>query len=144
MDRGHRGETWNDITLVGSDLAKTVTAVAVASVTVIVLRVWLRRWHESLVLIVALLGEVLIFVTVAFIVHRPRPPVFRLDPAPPTSSFPSGHTAAAVTVYGFLAFVIWRYMARRWMATLLCVLLIAVPVVVGSRACTAARTSRAT
>ena len=127
----HRVETWNTITAVGSDLAKTATAAGVAAVAFFVLRLWLRRWHESLVLAIALGGEVLIFLTVAFIVHRPRPPVFRLDPAPPTSSFPSGHTAAAVVVYGFLAFVIWRYMARRWLATILCTLLIAVPVAVG-------------
>ena len=127
----HRTRAWNDITLVASDLAKTATAVAVAAVAFFVLRVWLRRWHESLVLVIALAGEVLIFLTVAFIVHRPRPPVFRLDPAPPTSSFPSGHTAAAVVVYGFLAFVIWRYMANRYLAAMLCALLIAVPVAVG-------------
>ena len=127
----HRMETLNRITAVGSDLAKTSTAAAVALVAFFVLRIWLRRWHESLVLAIALGGEVLIFLVVAAVVHRPRPPVFRLDPAPPTSSFPSGHTAAAVIVYGFLAFVLWRYMANRYLAAMLCTLLIAVPIAVG-------------
>ena len=127
----HRTDTLNAITAVGSDLAKTSTAAAVAAVAFFALRIWLRRWHESLVLAIALGGEVLIFLIVAAVVHRPRPPVFRLDPAPPTSSFPSGHTAAAVIVYGFLAFVLWRYMANRYLAAMLCTLLIAVPVAVG-------------
>ena len=127
----HRVGTWNAVTLVGSNMARTTTAAAVAVVAFFALRVWLRRWYESWVLVVALGGEVLIFLTVTAIVQRPRPDVPRLDQAPPTSSFPSGHTAAAVVVYGFLAFVIWRYMAHRGLATVICVLLIAVPVGVG-------------
>lgn len=126
-----RVDMWNAITLVASDMAKTATVIGVAGVAIVVFRLWLRRWHESLVLAIALMGEVVIFITVAAIVARERPPVFRLDPAPPTSSFPSGHTAAAVTVYGFIAFVIWRYAANRYLATLACVLLVAVPVAVG-------------
>jgi membrane-associated phospholipid phosphatase len=127
----HRADAWNGVTLVMSDMAKTMTVVGVAAIAIVVLRIWLRRWHESIVLAIALAGEVLIFLTVAAIVQRPRPPVFRLDMAPPTSSFPSGHTAAAVVVYGFLAFVVWRYMANRYVATIACVLLIAIPLAVG-------------
>jgi undecaprenyl-diphosphatase len=52
---------------------------------------------------VAVAGEVTIFVTVTLLVDRGRPPVKHLDAAPPTSSFPSGHTAAAVALYGALA-----------------------------------------
>lgn len=126
-----REDSLDLITLVASDMAKTATVVVVATIAFFALRVWLRRWHESIVLAIALAGEVLIFLVVAAIVHRPRPPVFRLDPAPPTSSFPSGHTAAAVIVYGFLAFVVWRYMENRYAAAMVCVLLIAVPVAVG-------------
>ena len=42
-------------------------------------------------------------------------PVPRLDQAPPTSSFPSGHTAAAVALYGCVALVVLRQMANRWL-----------------------------
>jgi len=128
---GHRSTGWNDATAVGSNLAQTQTAVAVAFVAFFALRLWLGRWYESLVLVLALGGEVVIFLAVAAIVHRPRPPVARLDAAPPTSSFPSGHTAAAVVVYGFLAFVLWRYLVNRWLAAVLCTVLLAVPFAVG-------------
>jgi membrane-associated phospholipid phosphatase len=126
-----RDDAWDSITLVASDMAKTATVIAVAIVAFFALRLWLKRWYESIVLAIALAGEVFIFLTVATVVQRARPPVFRLDPAPPTSSFPSGHTAAAVVVYGFLAFVIWRYAANRYLAAIACVLLVAVPLAVG-------------
>jgi undecaprenyl-diphosphatase len=54
----------------------------------------------------------------------------RLDVAPPTSSFPSGHTAAAVALYGCLALVLLRQMANRMLARTLAVLCFCVPVVV--------------
>ena len=47
---------------------------------------------------VAVTGEVLIFLAITLLVDRPRPLVKHLDVAPPTSSFPSGHTAAAVAL----------------------------------------------
>ena len=40
------------------------------------------------------------------LVDRARPAVHRLDTAPPTSSFPSGHTAAAVVLYVGLALIV--------------------------------------
>jgi undecaprenyl-diphosphatase len=51
----------------------------------------------------AVAGEVTIFLLVTLLVDRQRPPVRHLDQAPPTSSFPSGHVAAAVCMYGALA-----------------------------------------
>lgn len=126
----HRQAGWNQITLIGSDAAKTSTVMVVAAVSIVVLRIWLGRWHESLVLAIALAGEVLIFLAVTAIVQRPRPDVDRLDQAPPTSSFPSGHTAAAVVVYGFLALVIWRYVENRIVAAVAAALLVAMPVFV--------------
>jgi undecaprenyl-diphosphatase len=52
---------------------------------------------------VAVAGEVGIFLLVTLMVDRDRPPVRHLDEAPPTSSFPSGHTAATIALWGALA-----------------------------------------
>jgi membrane-associated phospholipid phosphatase len=53
------------------------------------------------------------------------------DAAPPTSSFPSGHTAAATTLYGGLA-VIARTAARTgWLRLLATALAVLVPAAVG-------------
>ncbi len=107
-----RTPTWNTVTHYATLLAETRTVVAVGLVVVLFLGLVLRRWREAGFVAVALVGEVAIFVTITLLVHRHRPPVPHLDAAPPTSSFPSGHTAAAVALYGGLALVTWRC-ARR-------------------------------
>ena len=69
-------------------------------VLTVALRLWLGRWRESWTLPTPLVGELLAFLVVTAVVNRPRPGVPHLDAAAPTSSFPSGHTAPAVALYG--------------------------------------------
>ncbi len=138
IDRGvdvwfaqHRTGTWNDVTAVGTELAQTETAIAVTVVMMLVLRWRLGRWYESWVIATAMVGELLVFLAVTATVHRPRPQVARLDAAPPTSSFPSGHTAAALALYGSIAIlVLWVY-GRRRAPQIAAGLLLCIPVVVG-------------
>jgi membrane-associated phospholipid phosphatase len=61
------------------------------------------------------------FLVTTLVVHRPRPHVVKLDHSPPTSSFPSGHTAAALTLYGALALLIYLHTRRRsaWLLLLM-------------------------
>jgi membrane-associated phospholipid phosphatase len=128
---GHRSGVWNDVTLVGTNMAQTETAIGVTAVVVLFLRWRLGRWYESLVLITVMVGELAVFFGVTEIVTRPRPPVARLDAAPPTSSFPSGHTAAAMALYGGIALlVLWIY-GRRRSTLIVAVVLFCVPVFVG-------------
>jgi membrane-associated phospholipid phosphatase len=93
----------NDATAVTTEVGgtPTITILAILAVAVSAL-VW-RRWREPMLVAVAVAGEVAIFLTVTLLVDRPRPPVPHLDKAPPTSSFPSGHTAATVALWGALA-----------------------------------------
>ena len=67
--------------------------------------------------------------------HRPpRPRVPHLDEAPPTSSFPSGHTAAAVCFYGSIAAIILWHSRHRWIKVAAVVICAAVPLLIaGSR-----------
>lgn len=127
----HRTSGWNTVTHATTYAAETITVVGIGAVVAVLLRVVLGRWRESLFLAVALLGEVLIFVSVTLVIDRQRPPVPHLDDAPPTSSFPSGHTAAAVTLYAGLAILAWRLARPRWLRLLATALAIAVPVAVG-------------
>lgn len=127
----HRTPLWNTVTHVGTDLAQTDTAVAVTVVVVLFLRWRLGRWYESWIMVTAIAGELLVFLAVTVTIHRPRPPVLRLDVAPPTSSFPSGHTAAAVALYGCIAvLMLWIY-GRRPATRIAAVVLSCIPVVVG-------------
>ena len=109
------GNTW---VVVGVGLAAAAAAAGVA-----------RRWRPALVLAAALAGELAIFLTSTALVDRPRPPVVHLDAElPPTSSFPSGHTAASICLYGGIAALVLAA-TRAWWRWL--VLVAAVVVIAG-------------
>jgi membrane-associated phospholipid phosphatase len=132
----HRTPTLSTLTHYGTMLADTMTAIALTVVLVVGLRLWLHRWREAVTILVSILGELFIFVLVTATVHRQRPLVPHLDPAPPTSSFPSGHTGASVALYVGLSVVLWhvaRTSSRASATTMraITVVLCLVPVVVG-------------
>lgn len=117
-----RSAGWTSVLEFGTDLATTQTVVAVAAAAALLLRWRLGRWHESLIVITAVAGEVLVFLAVTVMVPQRRPPVPRLEAAPPTSSYPSGHTAAAVALYGTLGVLLLAYLGRPWLRWLAAVL----------------------
>ena len=77
-------------------------------------------------------GEVLIFLLVTMLVDRDRPPVRHLDEAPPTSSFPSGHTAATIALWGSLAVLANERARSALVRNLFLVLAFVVPLLVAS------------
>jgi undecaprenyl-diphosphatase len=127
----HRTPTMNTLTHIGSYLAETVTCIAVLIVLVIVFRMWLGRWRESWTLFAAIVGELLVFLIVTAVVNRDRPTVPHLDAAPPTSSFPSGHTGASVALYVCVAVIVLRNMRLRWLAILIATGCCTIPFLVG-------------
>jgi membrane-associated phospholipid phosphatase len=127
----HRSPTWNAVTHGCTLAAETLTVVGVGVVAVVALRLGLGRWREAIMVTVCVAGEVVVFVATTMLVDRARPAVARLDSAPPTSSFPSGHTAAAVALYGALAAVALAVPARRWLQRVALTAAILVPVAVG-------------
>ena len=64
--------------------------------------------------------------------HRAPGRLNQLDQAPPTSSFPSGHTGAAVALYGCLAVIMLRNIPRRWVAVGLALVGFAIPILVAA------------
>jgi undecaprenyl-diphosphatase len=109
----HRTALWDHITLVGTEMAKTETAIIVSVVFAVLLRLLCHRWYESMVMVIMMAGELAIYLSVTQVIHQQRPPVIRLDVAPPTSSYPSGHTAASVALYGgFAIILLWFYAGR--------------------------------
>jgi undecaprenyl-diphosphatase len=111
-------------------LAETAPKIVVTAILAIVMVRWWKRWFEAVVVAVALILEASAFLAITLIVGRGRPDVERLDSSPIGSSFPSGHTAAAV-VYGTLAVIVFwhtRHALARVAVVVVCTL---VPVVVG-------------
>lgn len=111
-------------------LSATPTIIVLTAIAAAVFRWRFGRWRESLLVIYAVVGETTIFVATTLFIHRPRPRVPRLDEAPPTSSFPSGHSAAAVCFYGSIAAIIWWHSRRRWITVVAVAVCAAVPLMI--------------
>src|SRR5215213_9183568 len=101
----YRSHTWNTITLLLSDLGSTEVVIG-ASLIIGALTLWRTRdWRLAAVPAIAVLIETVIFLSIASLVDRERPPVVKLDVAPPTSSYPSGHVGASTALYLAFAFL---------------------------------------
>ena len=120
----HRNGVLNGITEVVSRSADTLGIVAAAFVVVVVL--WTRdRRAQAALLVTGLSLELSVFLTVNAIVGRDRPDVLPLGSTPTTGSFPSGHTAATVVLYGAIALAVsstartyaWRVLS--WLAAVI-------------------------
>jgi membrane-associated phospholipid phosphatase len=129
---GHRGGVLNTATAVLSAIANTKAVTVAGLALAAVAGLTWRRWREPMLLVIALVGEVAIFLSVSAIVHRSRPPVLRLDVAPPTSSFPSGHTIAAVVLYGALGVLATERFRGRALHLFAVIVAIVVPLLVGA------------
>jgi|SRR4051794_37585397 membrane-associated phospholipid phosphatase len=125
-----RTESWTPVSLVFSTLASTPVIIAVTVVVAVILRVTLHRWREPLFLAAAVIAQAVVFFCATLIINRSRPDVPKMDASPPTSSFPSGHTSAAVALYAGLALLLALLAQRTWLKVL-CWALILVPIAVG-------------
>jgi membrane-associated phospholipid phosphatase len=105
---------WNAFTSVVSTLADTASIIGSMAVFAVLLRLLYGRWGESVTLMTAVILQSSIFLFTAAAVDRHRPDVPHLDTAPPTSSFPSGHTGAATALYVGIAVVVGWRLRHRW------------------------------
>ena len=114
----HRTPLLNAASNYLSQAGNTHWILAIGLVIVPVALALIGRWRPAVFVTIAMFGELGLFVSVATIVHRARPLVGHLDGHLPTSSFPSGHTAATACLYGALAILVvprsrglWRWLA---------------------------------
>jgi membrane-associated phospholipid phosphatase len=121
----HRTHTLDDVSAAFSTGASTLYAVGATALAVLVAWLVFRTWREPLFLAGAVVLETSVFLLTTLAVDRARPAVVHLDAAPPTSSFPSGHTAAALALYGGIALLTARRGAG-WPAWLLLLIPLAV------------------
>lgn len=119
----------NSLSFVGSMLSDTLVKIIVTAVLATVMLVVWKRWLEPLMLTVSLILEALCFITITTLVGRPRPSVAKLDTSPVGSSFPSGHTGAAV-VYSAIVVVIFWHTRNRWIRALSVAFAVILPVCV--------------
>ncbi|WNG93742.1 phosphatase PAP2 family protein [Mycobacterium sp. ITM-2016-00318] len=113
-------------------LSATPTIVVLTVLAAGVFRLLFGRCRESLVVIYAVVGETATFLATTLFIDRPRPAVPHLDEAPPTSSFPSGHTAAAICFYGSVAAIVIWHSRRRWLTVVAVIACAAVPLTIAA------------
>jgi undecaprenyl-diphosphatase len=79
----------------------------------IALAAW-RQWRPVLFVVLAMFGELTLFLCSAAAVGRPRPAVIQMDGQMPTSSFPSGHIAATLCLWGSIAILTMPRVKAWW------------------------------
>ncbi len=123
-----RTATFDEVTHWWSTSADTMVIIGTALVVGVVLRLVLERWVEPLLVWAAVALQSAVFLTTTLVVSRERPDVEKLDPAPPTSSFPSGHTGASTALYLSLGLVLAAHVRSRAGRVAVVVLLLLVPI----------------
>lgn len=100
-----RGRTplWDSVTFFWSHIGNTEIVIGVCVVMVAVIWWRTRQWWVAIVPGIAIAVQATVFVLATAVIGRQRPDVAHLDPAPPTSSYPSGHVGAATALYFTLA-----------------------------------------
>jgi membrane-associated phospholipid phosphatase len=105
----HRSRVLTDASLIGSIIAGGVVLPIVAGAIALVACV-LRHWRIAAFAVFSLGVESATYRATTLVVHSHRPRVARLEQLPVSASYPSGHTAAAIAVYGGIALLLtWRF-----------------------------------
>ncbi|BCG03013.1 membrane protein (plasmid) [Paraburkholderia sp. PGU19] len=96
--------SWGDAVLAGlATLGSSVTLAALVA-TVVLWMVWERRWRTLGYWLAAVVFSQLLIFAIRFAMHRAPPGSLESN----AYVFPSNHVAAAVVVYGFLAYLLVR------------------------------------
>jgi|tagenome__1003787_1003787.scaffolds.fasta_scaffold20988226_4 undecaprenyl-diphosphatase len=114
----HRTPQLTTFSYLLSQAGSTRWILAIGLVIVPVALALIRRWRTAVFVTGVMFGELGLFLAVETVVHRARPVATHLDSNLPTASFPSGHTAATMCLYGALAVLVvprtrgvWRWLA---------------------------------
>ena len=123
----HRTAFWDHVTGFGTVLGATNTVIALTAVGCLLLAWRGNGPRLPAFLAVAVAGETALFVLASLVIDRLRPAIPHLDGAPPTSSFPSGHTAATVALWCGLALGLARTHPGHPLRVLSWILAVALP-----------------
>ncbi|WP_033341393.1 phosphatase PAP2 family protein [Catenuloplanes japonicus] len=123
-----RGGVVDVVSQVFSTLASTPVIVGTTAVIALLLYLTSRNWREPAFLIGAVWAQSIVFVLTTLVIARSRPEVVHMDASPPTSSFPSGHTSAALALYVGLGLVLASRVTNRRARWAWTALLITVPI----------------
>ncbi len=125
-----RTPTLNDVSFFGSEISGGI----VLPILVVLLAIGFairRHWRAAVFALFCVALESATYRTTVFFVDRERPDVPRLDDLPPDASFPSGHVAASIAVYGGLALLVTSRLTSGVHRTVVWGIAVAIPLIVG-------------
>lgn len=93
-------------------IGSTKPVIGIAVVAILLLGLALRRWREIVLLVCSLGGSTLLNSLAKSLFRRERPSLHRLIEET-GFSFPSGHSMAAICLYGALVYILWRRIGGR-------------------------------
>ncbi|GIF01210.1 phosphatase PAP2 family protein [Paractinoplanes rishiriensis] len=110
----HRSPVWTTVTDALNSLGDSRAIITVTlAATGLALAVYRHRRPVAFLWTV-MAGEIAIFLVASTVVSRARPQVPTLQPdLPPTASFPSGHVAGVLCLYGAIALLVQRAATNR-------------------------------
>jgi undecaprenyl-diphosphatase len=125
-----RTELMNSVTMVWSHIGNTEIVIGVCVIAVALIWWRTKQWWYAVVPAIAIAIQASVFVAATAIADRPRPTVQHLDPAPPTSSYPSGHMGASTALYLTFALMAQR-IETAWLRRLVTAVCVIIPLLVG-------------
>src|SRR5262249_7455631 len=125
----HRTPTWNTLSNIGSNLAGGITVPVVVFI-ILVLCAVTHHWALFGLFAIAASLEGMTYLTATYFIVRTRPPVPRLEDLIVSDSYFSGHTAAAVMMYGSAAVAVYVLTRNRMARAPAIALAVLVPIVV--------------
>ncbi len=114
----HRTAGLTDLSAIGSAIGGAPVLPIVAGLVALA-AASARQWRLAAFAVCSLALESLTYRVTAMLVLRDRPGVERLEDLPTDHSYPSGHTAASIAVYGGLALLLTSRIADRGRRTLI-------------------------
>lgn len=126
----NRSPTQQDVSWVGSTLSGGHVIPAVIGICLVTFLI-MRRWLLAAFVLFVVAVESGTYRVTSWIVERQRPDVPRLESLPVDASYPSGHAAAAVALYGGLLLLLASRLQSAFVRILALVLGVAIPLFVG-------------
>ena len=120
----HRTPARTHASWIGSTVAGGLVLPVLVGAIAVVCAI-LRKWRIAAFAVFALAVESATYRATTIFIHSHRPRVVRLEHLPVNASYPSGHTAASLAVYGGLALLITSRFNNRALSVLAWTLVVA-------------------
>jgi membrane-associated phospholipid phosphatase len=126
----HRTPARTEASLIGSIVAGgVVLPIVVATIGVVCAA--LRKWRIAAFAVFGLIVESASYRATTLVVHEHRPRVVRLEDLQVNASYPSGHTAASIAVYGGLVLLVTSRITSPAFQAFAWTVAVAIPIFVG-------------